>query len=220
MTKSAVINFHGIGPPPPGLPEGEDKYWITPEAFRTFLDSCCVGQDRTITFDDGNASDIEHGAPELEKRGLKGAFFVCADRIGQPGYLSAAQLKDLVARGHTVGSHGRHHVFWPDLDGAALEDEVVTAAQDIAAASGAPVKEVAIPFGRYDRKVLSALRRAGFERIYSSDGPVRLSVGGVIPRHSVRADLPMAEQQAWFAARPGLSQRLRQEAKLRLKAMR
>lgn len=220
MKDKAIINFHGIGTPPPGLPEGEDKYWVTPEAYRRFLDECCVGQDRTITFDDGNRSDIEHGAPELEKRGLTGAFFVCSDRIGQPGYLSADDLKDLVARGHKVGTHGRSHVPWPELDDRTLHDEVVTAAQEIAAASGAPVTEVAIPFGRYNRRVLAKLREAGFARVYSSDGMVRLFSKGAIPRHSVRSDLPMECQFSWFANRASWLKRLKQEAKLRLKALR
>ena len=220
MSQTAIINFHGIGTPPPGLPEGEDKYWVSPDTYRGFLDRCCVGTERTITFDDGNASDLEHGAPELEKRGLRGAFFVCADRIGKPGYLSAADLKELVARGHTVGSHGRGHVPWPELDEPALHDEVVTAAQEIAEASGAPVTAVAIPFGRYDRRVLRKLDQAGYARVYSSDGLPRLSDGGVIPRYSVRADLPMAQQFAWFEARPGFVRLLRQEAKLRAKALR
>lgn len=220
MTGKAIINFHGIGTPPPGLPEGGDKYWISPEAYREFLDRCCAGEARTITFDDGNASDIEHGAPELEKRGLRGAFFVCAGRIGQPGYLSAAELSDLVARGHRVGSHGRDHVPWPALDDRALHDEVVTAGEDIARASGTAVTAVAIPFGRYDRRVLGKLAAAGYRTVYSSDGMARLSGRGVIPRYSVRADLPMAEQAAWFGERPGFARRLRQEVKLRLKALR
>lgn len=220
MSNGAIINFHGIGNPPPGLPEGEDKYWVSPEAYREFLDRCCLGQARTITFDDGNASDVEHGAPELEKRGLRGAFFVCAGRIGQPGYLSAADLGDLVARGHSVGSHGRDHIPWPELDDGALHDEVVTAGEDIARASGAAVTAVALPFGRYDRRVLRKLERTGYRDVYSSDGMMRLSSHGVIPRYSVRSDLPMAEQVAWFEEKPGFARRLRQEAKLRLKALR
>ena len=220
MNTSAIINFHGIGTPPPGLPEGEDKYWVSPEAYRAFLDRCCVGQPRTITFDDGNASDIEQGAPELEARGLRGEFFVCAGRIGQPGYLSAADLKMLVARGHKVGSHGRNHVPWPDLDDAALHDEVVTAAQEIAAASGTPIDAVAIPFGRYDRRVLAKLAEWGVTTVYSSDGKVRLSRRGATPRYSVRADLPIEEQFAWFERRPGFGRKLFQEVKLRLKALR
>ena len=220
MTTSAIINFHGIGTPPPGLPEGEDKYWVSREAFRAFLDRCCAGTQRTITFDDGNASDIEHGAPELEARGLRGEFFVCAGRIGQPGYLSDADLQALVARGHKIGSHGRSHVPWPDLDDSALHDEVVSAAADIAAASGAPVDAVAIPFGRYDRRVLGKLAESGLAKVYSSDGMVRLSHRGVIPRYSVRSDLPMVTQCAWFTKMPSLAHRLQQEAKLLLKAKR
>ena len=220
MTGTATINFHGIGTPPAGLPEGEDKYWVSPEAYRAFLDRCCVGQARTITFDDGNASDLEYGAAELEMRDLRGSFFVCAGRIGQAGYLSAADLKDLVARGHTVGSHGRHHRAWPDLDQPSLHDEVVAAGQDIARASGAAVTQVAIPFGRYDRRVLRTLAEAGYSRVYSSDGPPRLSAHGVIPRHSVRSDLPLEQQFAWFEGQPALSRRLRQEIKLRLKSIR
>ena len=87
-------------------------------------------------------------------------------------------------------------------------------------ASAAPVTTVALPFGRYDRRVLAKLASAGYRTVYSSDGMMRLSGQGVIPRFSVRSDLPLAKQIAWLEHRPGFARRLRQEAKLRLKALR
>ena len=72
-----------------GVSAEELFFWITRQAFTTLLDNIVAAQAKvdvpiTITFDDGNASDAVIALPELVRRGLKAAFFVCAGRIGVP----------------------------------------------------------------------------------------------------------------------------------------
>ena len=45
-----------------------------------------------ISFDDGNASDLEIGLPALLERGLTATFFVLAGRLGRPGSLDADEV--------------------------------------------------------------------------------------------------------------------------------
>jgi len=59
-----------------------------------------------ISIDDGYDSAYTIGAPELEKRDLRGSFGIIADLVGQSGYMTLAQLQDLVARGHEMVIHG------------------------------------------------------------------------------------------------------------------
>jgi len=59
-----------------------------------------------ISIDDGYTSAYTIAAPELEKRGLRASFGIIADLVGTGGYMTLAQLQDLVARGHECVVHG------------------------------------------------------------------------------------------------------------------
>lgn len=62
-----------------------------------------------MTFDDGGVSAITDIAEALEQRGWRGWFFITTDRIDTPGFMTAAQLRELQRRGHVLGSHSCSH---------------------------------------------------------------------------------------------------------------
>jgi peptidoglycan/xylan/chitin deacetylase (PgdA/CDA1 family) len=128
-----------------------------------------AGVDLSVTFDDGNASDLAIAAPLLGRLGIRGVVFPCAGRLGRPGYLDAPGLRDLRGHGFDIGSHGMDHLPWSSMDGAGLEREIGTARSVLEMALGEPVAQAALPFGAYDRRVLAALRQAGFDAVHSSD---------------------------------------------------
>ena len=51
-----------------------------------------------------------------------------------------------------------------------------------------PVRQVACPFGSYDRRVLSAIRHHGFSRVYTVDGGPARSDAWLQSRYTIRAD--------------------------------
>lgn len=167
-----VINlcFHGIGDPGRPLEPGEDQYWIEPAQFDELLPVIAEEPRMRITFDDGNSSDATSALPSLVRHGLRGTFFIVAGRLDGPGSLSRDQVRELVEAGMSVGSHGLDHRPWRSVSDEELEAELGEAAEIIAATTGQPVREVACPFGSYDRRVLTAIRRHGFNRVYTVDG--------------------------------------------------
>jgi peptidoglycan/xylan/chitin deacetylase (PgdA/CDA1 family) len=190
MTERLVINFHGIGEPPPWADADERRSWCSERSFLAVLDRIpqVSAQWRLpieLSFDDGNASDLLVAAPALLRRGLRASFFVCAGRIGRTGYLDAAQLRELAAAGMAVGSHGWDHVDWRRLaTPAALQHEVQDSRDAIAQAlGGTPVDAVAIPFGSYDRRVARAAAQA-YAVVYTSDGGRAGRSGTLVPRES------------------------------------
>jgi peptidoglycan/xylan/chitin deacetylase (PgdA/CDA1 family) len=198
-----VLNlcFHGIGTPGRELEPDEDQFWVEPDVFAAMLDAV-AGQPRVrISFDDGNESDVVHALPALRDRGLTASFFVLAGRIGQPGSLSAAGIATLAGQGMTVGSHGMGHRDWRTVDDAGLRLELTDAADQISAAAGRPVTRAACPFGSYDRRVLTALRRHGYERVYTVDGGGARAGAWQQARYTVRSD-DTAAGIAALAARP------------------
>lgn len=206
------LNFHGIGLPARDLDPGEARYWITEAAFKDILNAAEAMRGKvepSYTFDDGNASDILIGAEELARLGRTATFFVLADRLDQPGSLSSADLRKLIAAGHRIGLHGGAHVDWRNLDAAEEIREYDNARSRISEAVEMEITEAAIPFGAYNAHVLKVLKNRGFQAVWSSDqGPFRT---GDWPRArtSVTEATTGADVVRWFTTTPSLPARLR-----------
>jgi peptidoglycan/xylan/chitin deacetylase (PgdA/CDA1 family) len=208
--RTVILNFHGIGTPGRALEPGEARFWIDRDIYCAILDLIAgEGPKVQVTFDDGNRSDIEIGAPELEARGLSATFFVLAGRLDTPGSLAPADLRALVAAGHRIGTHGFDHVDWRRLHGASAAREFDTARTVLAAAAGCPVGEASVPFGAYDRRVLRALRARGMSAVHTSDRGVVYGAPFIRPRNCIRADTDLASVRAILAGREGVARRIR-----------
>lgn len=186
-TPRLYVTFHGIGPPPRALEPGEEIMWLELEMFEMMLDVIRDRADVGVTFDDGNLSDVSLALPALRRRGMTASFFVVAGRIGQAHFLGREDLQTLVREGMQIGCHGMTHRQWRHLSPDALDEELVTARAEIAEATGESIRVAACPFGAYDRRVLRALRAAGYERVYTSD---RGSAGDgwLVPRNTLTAN--------------------------------
>jgi peptidoglycan/xylan/chitin deacetylase (PgdA/CDA1 family) len=214
-----IANFHGIGEPHPWADAGERRFWLATEQFREAIDLLArSGKPVCATFDDGNQSDLDHGVPLCREAGMSVSVLVCSGRLGKKGYLDRAALRDIAAQDRCrIGSHGKDHVPWKGLTDSALLEEVAGSRKVIEDTIGARVDEAGIPFGAYDRRVLRALRKAGYRRLFSSDGGPRLRRGGVWPRLSLRGDQPIAPQVEHLLESASLLRATRQEAKLTVK---
>jgi len=218
-----ILNFHGIGAATTrDYEEGERPYWISVERFRMLLDTFAApirSGRMVLTFDDGNASDAEIAAPELIERGVSAMIFVLAGKLDRPGYLSSEQVRELDAKGFTIGSHGLDHRPWPSLGDDDLRAETAESRAILERILARPVTSAALPFGRYDGRVLRALRAADYKMVYSSDGAQRLTSASPIPRFSVRDDTDDRSIVERMNATAPI-RRAAQELKIRMKAAR
>ena len=80
-----------------------------------------------------------------------------------------------------IASHGLAHRPWRGLGATELAAELEGSRRLLEAAAGRPVTHAACPFGSYDRRVLHALREAGYERVFTSDGGRRGARAGSRP---------------------------------------
>ena len=225
MPQELILNLHGLGTPPDGVPVEEAFFWVTRQTFTTLLESIVAAQATgdipvIITFDDGNASDAVIALPELAKRGLKAAFFVCAGRIGAPHYLDRVALADLLAAGMEIGTHGKDHRNWRGLDESTLDAELGEARQRIEDVCGVAITKAAIPFGSYDRRLLQRLRRERFECVYTSDRGLARSEAWLKPRDTVDSTWLEADIKRVLTAKPSLKARLRRNAAMLYKRLR
>lgn len=217
-----VVNFHGIGDPPRGVPTDEHPYWCPrrewPGIADALADASQDGSGAEVTFDDGNASDVEEALPALLERGLTATFHVCAGRIGQPGYLDERALLDLRGAGMIIGSHGWDHVDLRRVSEAELVHETRDSQQHIAEVCGSRVTRFAVPLGSYDRRVLRHLR--GYATVYTSDTTSAASGAWLVPRWSyVRGWTPRSVSDLTDAGESPRD-RLRQRASMVVKRWR
>ena len=207
MGKRLVLNFHGIGEPHAWVSEAEHPFWCGEREFLVILDA--IPQTSTqmripieITFDDGNISDFAIAAPALQARGLTAAIFVCAGRIGKPGYLEANQMRELARAGMAIGSHGWDHVNWRRVFGdQALAHEIRDARDHIAQTVGQPIDRVAIPFGSYDARVWKFVTNA-FREVQTSDGGLAPLSGRIVPRETYSIEWDEGSLRKYAAPRP------------------
>ncbi len=202
MAQELILTFHGLGEAPDTIGDGERDVWVPVEWFEAIVDAL-PREGAKLAFDDGNASDVEIALPALARRGVTARFFPLTGRIGADGYLSAQDILQLSAAGMRIGSHGLHHRNWRALDDRELQDELTVSRRTLAEIIGRDVTEAACPFGSYDRRVLRALRGAGYVRAFTSDGGTSAVGSWPSARTTVRRDRPLQYWLDLAAAGPG-----------------
>jgi peptidoglycan/xylan/chitin deacetylase (PgdA/CDA1 family) len=129
-----------------------------------------------LTFDDGGVSAVTI-ADMLEARGMRGHFLITTGRIGEPGFVSADQLRALHAAGHVVGSHSHTHpAEISRLDAAALAEEWNRSVAGLTEILGAPVTVASVPGGFHSRAVAQAAAAAGIRHLFTSEPTLRTHV--------------------------------------------
>ncbi len=208
------LTFHGVGELPRAPERGEERFWLDLDSFGSALDAIADRPDVRITFDDGNMSDVAHALPALRRRGLNATFFVVAGRLGSPGFLDEQGVRTLLDAGMTIGCHGMRHRPWRGLDNSALREELVVARQALEAIVEQPVTEAACPFGSYDRRVLTFLRRRGYERVYTSDRGLTRPDAWLQPRTSLESGQGAEAVERTLSVRPSPFRALSAQPKL------
>lgn len=115
-----------------------------------------------ITFDDGDISVYTTAFPIMQKYGLTGVTYIVGNYMGTDGYMTADQIKELVAAGWEVGSHSRSHRDLTRLEPAVQRMEIVEARKVLQQATGSPVLSFAYPFGIMSSGVGNYAHFAGY----------------------------------------------------------
>lgn len=176
-----------------------------------------------FTFDDGGVSAYSPIADMLEEKGWRGCFFVTTDYIGRPGFLTKAHIRELHARGHTIGAHSCSHPGrFADCGEKRLLEEWSGSAGVLADIVGEAVTAASVPGGHYARRVAIAADASGIRALFTSEPTTSLTQVGactVIGRYTVKRHMPAAEAAAIAAGKelPRLRQYALWNAKKALK---
>ena len=177
--------------------------------------------DKTVcvTFDDGCETDLLAAAPTLKEFGFGATFYITIGFLGKPGYLSEAQVRDLSALGFEIGCHSLTHPYLPDIDDHRLRDETAGAKGRLEQIIRGPVEHFSCPGGRWDRRVIEAVKRAKFRTMatsrtgmnFASTDPLRLTRIAVLNGTSVGKFRRECRGQGLF--RTQMKERMREAAR-------
>lgn len=208
-----VLLYHDIVPRDAAdesgiVTEGSWRYKLPPETFRDHLDRIASSPYRVttlpnrdadrpllMTFDDGGVSCAETAAPLLESHDMHGHFFVITGRLGDDGYVTRQQIRDLDAAGHHVGSHTATHANLRELSREERRRELCESKSDLEELLETDCVSVSIPGGFADRRVVTDAFDAGYNYVFVSE-PRYLSVpadDGSIGRWNVWHDSSVAD---------------------------
>ena len=129
-----------------------------------------------FTFDDGGTS-AQRIAKMLDQRNWRAHFFITTDYIGQPGFMSAGQIRELKQQGHVIGSHSCSH---PRRMSSCSSEEVLNewrrSTEVLTELTGDLVTIASVPRGNYSTKVAQAARQAGIKFLFTSEPTSRCHV--------------------------------------------
>ena len=142
------------------------------EAIRNHVDAS--SPPVLLTFDDGGSGFLNYAADELEARGWRGHVLMTTAHIGKPGFLTAADLRDLARRGHVIGSHSRTHPMpMSRLPSERIADEWKTSIGDLQEILGASVDVASVPGGFHSDLVAELAAANGIRALFTSEPVMR-----------------------------------------------
>ena len=234
--RSRVLMYHDVSAGPGEDPGGFSgaaaaRYQIDLGRFEEHLDlieasgltvgllqPTGAGAPVAMTFDDGGNSGLRI-ADALERRGWRGHFFVTTSLLGTPRFLDREGARELVRRGHVVGSHSHTH---PDAIGALpaerILDEWRRSREALEETVGEPPAFASVPGGALSAAVISSAAQAGYRVLLTSEPSPRVRRHGdlaVLGRYAIRAGTS-SDRVAGYASGSPLAcgaQRLTWEAK-------
>jgi peptidoglycan/xylan/chitin deacetylase (PgdA/CDA1 family) len=160
---------------------GQQLDWLRRRGLRgvsmaTLLEARRAGEGRGLvglTFDDGYADFLRYALPVLARHGFGATLFPIAGRLGgqndwdaagpRKPLMTAQQVREAVAAGVEIGSHGLMHTSLPGIPDDELAAEAAQSRALLQDASGQEVAGFCYPYGHLDARVAGAVQSAGYD---------------------------------------------------------
>jgi len=160
-----------------------------------------------VTHDDGYLDNFENAMPVLEDVGIPATFFISAGLMGTDvvpfwdrdveadlGWMSWDQVREMHARGFTIGAHTSTHVDLGRVDGEEARRELVESRRQLERELGVQVDLFAYPFGGADN-----INQANRAHVRDAGYRCCLSCHGGLPREGADVfDLPRVPISSWY----------------------
>lgn len=211
--------FHDVYESDPGesgfRSPAADRYKLSVPEFEAQLDGLLGSRSpdpesripaAVITVDDGGASFHSLIADRLEALDLRGHCFVSTDYIGERGFLTPEQIRELDARGHVIGTHtASHPARFSALEPSLMRREWLDSRRRLEDIVDHPVTVGSVPGGYFSRAVAEAAVAAGLATLYTSEPTTRswmLDGLRVVGRFTIRRGHPTDMALRFASAAP------------------
>lgn len=128
-----------------------------------------------ITFDDADESIYDNALPVMERHGFTATIFVISNYVGSLNswdanlggiysrQLTWEHLKELLNAGWQIGSHTATHRDLLGLSSDESKNELRSSKELIEQNIARPVRFIAYPFNRFDRRIIFQARQVGYQ---------------------------------------------------------
>ena len=123
-----------------------------------------------LTYDDTDLEQYTIAAPEMDKYGFKGVYFIMTVSLGRPNYMTSEQVKDLSDKGHTIGSHTWDHHNVKKYQGADWITQLDKPSKQLEKITGKPIEYFAYPFGLWNEAAIPELKNRNFKASFQLSG--------------------------------------------------
>lgn len=151
----------------------------------------------SLTFDDGDPIHLDLAIPEMQKRGLKGTFFLIAGNTSRQ-----EEWKKAARDGMEIGNHSMNHRRAAELSADDEITEVDSAGEILKELSGQPVITFAYPFveitdglkARIEKNCIAARGGYGQYNYNSESQPDWLNISG----RTTMTDYDIEKYKSWI----------------------
>lgn len=177
-----ILMYHVLGDPPAGAPFPQlyvsdsdfagQMRWLarhgyTAVTLRSVWDhwhgrASLPPRPVVVSFDDGYRSVAHSAFPVLRDRGWPGVLNLAVKNLRVRGGISERQVRRLIAGGWEIDAHTLTHPDLTTVGDRQLTREVAGSRRELRRLFAIPVDFFCYPGGRYDRRVIAAVRAAGF----------------------------------------------------------
>ena len=186
-----VLLYHHIQPMDQAYQNGNQNLTVTPEYFEMqmrylsengytaipeheLVDALMQRRqmpEKTIivTLDDAYADAFTYAFPVFQKHNVTGNIMVPTGLIQGADYLTWEQLREMTGSGLIFAyNHTWSHASLPNIPVEQIEQEILTAQQQLASQIGKSYPLITYPYGTYDENVFAILRKHGFQGGFST----------------------------------------------------
>ncbi|MEI7603503.1 MAG: polysaccharide deacetylase family protein [bacterium] len=116
-----------------------------------------------ISFDDGYDNNYINAYPIMKKYNQKGSFAIITGYVGNPGYMSWDNIKELKNNGNEIISHTVSHADLSTLSEESLKNQLGQSKKDLDTILGQNTETLIYPCGKYNQLVEKIALESGYK---------------------------------------------------------
>lgn len=115
-----------------------------------------------LTFDDGKDNQYSNAYRMLSERGWPGMLYIMTVVIGQDGWVTKQQVKEMADAGFGIGSHTWDHHRVDEYSEEDLTQQLVGSRETLETITGKQIEDFAYPYGAWNEKGAALVEKAGY----------------------------------------------------------